>query len=201
MGLFTKTAPEPKTPPVPIKNNGSFVITDKDEPEEVMETAKNAKEEYETYNNEDEISEIKAPVIQQDDEEEDEIDESNKSVKWLRKAIEFGYDEKKIIDLLKKQGYSQDKLDDLMSIYDRMVDEVREGIEEELPQFEEEKSVYEKPKITANSESEVEENEDENKEEPTNEGNPLDTVLSQFDYRLNKIESFLFRGQNEYSNL
>jgi len=156
MGLFSKE----KQPTKEIKDNTSLVIEEKEKPIE--------KKEYdEVYDKEDDKDEETV---------EEEQEEDSKDVKWLKKAIESGLDEKKIINILKKQKLSKEKLDEMLEIYNNLIEE------EEFPELEEELL----PEIT---------------EETQKTDNRLNEILSHFDFRISKIESYLFRGQNESNTL
>ena len=164
MGLFSKETQNVEE----IKNNTSLVI--EDEEEKPVEK----KEEYdEVYDKEDDKDEETV---------EEEQEEDSKDIKWLKKAIESGYDEKKIINVLKRQKLSKEKLDEMLEIYNDLVEEEFPELEGELPEIEEETVIP-------------------NKEEVQKLDNKLNEILSHFDFRISKIESYLFRGQNEFSNI
>ena len=64
---------------------------------------------------------------------------------------------------------------------------------EELPESEEELPEIEEETVNLNKEGVQKLDNDVNQK--------LNEILSHFDFRISKIESYLFRGQNEFSNI
>jgi len=181
MGLFSKGRGRPSKEESEIKDNTSIVM--KDEEENESEEIIKKKEEYdEVYDREENTEETNEP--------EEDDNEDTKEVKWIKKAIELGYDAKKISSLLRKQKFSQEKIEEMIEIVENLS-------EEELPELDEKEEDNE---LLEDAGFEIK---DANVEDvDTNINNninmQLNNVLSTIDFRLNKIESYLFRSQNEF---
>ena len=130
------------------------------------------------------VSEEEKPIEEEiyNDAEESllpEAEPESKEVKWVKAAIEKEWDEDKIIKFLNDNNTSEATIEKIIKIYNDFQNP------EDLPDIEEE--VIQEPVLIEKSD---------NKDMQS-----LNNVLAQFDFRLSKLESYLFRSQNEYAGI
>lgn len=174
MGLFTKKE-QTKQATTPIKDNSSIVLEDKEQlpvQEEKFDSVYDKDEEFSEEENDEQETEEN---LDEEDVEED-LDENSKDVIWVRQAISYGYDEKKILSILKNQKRSAETIEKILSIYNRLIEEN----DDKMPLLEEEteEAKTAKPMNDEFAELKI----------------TLDAIISNIDARLNKIESYLFRS-------